>query len=107
MGVRGSAGIALHRGHDVSCSATRSTDSSPAASAIGADAEPSRTAFLIVHGKRDQRVPFDQAERLHSAIPESTLLAIGGGNHNLDWGEVGWQEITALGAAFFQAHLQK
>jgi acetyl esterase/lipase len=43
--------------------------------------------FLIIHGTKDETIPFNQAERLHEALQEaganSQLLPIPGGYHNL------------------------
>lgn len=48
---------------------------------------PQAPPFLIVHGTRDETVPFDQGERLHRALSEagvrSTFVPIEGGYHNL------------------------
>lgn len=48
---------------------------------------PAAPPFLIIHGTRDETVPFDQAERLDQALrkagAESRLLPIEGGYHNL------------------------
>jgi len=48
---------------------------------------PQAPPFLIVHGTRDETVPFDQGERLHRALSaagvRSTFVSIAGGFHNL------------------------
>lgn len=48
---------------------------------------PPAPPFLIVHGTRDETVPFDQGERLHHALitagSNSTFVPIEGGFHNL------------------------
>ena len=71
--------------------------------------------FLIVHGTRDETVPYDQAERLHRALcaegVDSRLLPITGGHHNLRRdphapysGRV-WQRVASEAVGFFQRHL--
>jgi acetyl esterase/lipase len=64
-----------------------------------------RARFLIVHGKRDETVPFEQGLTLHKAIPDSSFLAIGTGGHDTDSGDVGWPEILAVAMAYFRTHL--
>jgi len=48
---------------------------------------PQAPPFLIVHGTRDETVPFDQGARLHRALVaagvSSTFVRIAGGFHNL------------------------
>lgn len=43
--------------------------------------------ILIIHGTKDETIPFNQAERLHQALERaganSQLLPIPGGHHNL------------------------
>ena len=71
--------------------------------------------FLIVHGTRDETVPYDQAERLHRALravgANSRLLPIAGGHHNLRRdpqapyeGQV-WHRVANEATHFFQQHL--
>ena len=62
-------------------------------------------AFLIIHGKDDELVPFEQAEELHEALPGSSLFAVGGADHSFTQGNAGWPEIIAVAEAFFQTTL--
>jgi hypothetical protein len=51
--------------------------------------------ILILHGTRDEVVPFGHAERLQAAAPRATLIAYGA-DHN-DWppgGEAYWRDIA-------------
>jgi acetyl esterase/lipase len=65
--------------------------------------------FLIMHGDRDTRVPFNQSELLHAALKkagvETTLVAIKGGGH----GGPGFYsaENSRRIEAFFEKHLKK
>lgn len=72
--------------------------------------------FLIIHGTRDETVPFKQGERLHRALQEvsatTTLIPIEGGYHNLRddpdlpyRGEV-WDNVAAQTVEFFDRHLR-
>ncbi len=61
--------------------------------------------YMIVHGTADTVVPFSQAEELHRSLPASTLLAVGGADHDFKGGSLGWEEITNAATAFFRRHL--
>lgn len=78
---------------------------------VGSDAPP----FLIIHGTRDDTVPFDQGERLHHALQsvgaDTTFTPIEGGHHNLRHdpdlpytGEV-WERVDQQIIDFFRRHL--
>ncbi|MGH3489073.1 MAG: alpha/beta hydrolase fold domain-containing protein [Actinopolymorphaceae bacterium] len=73
--------------------------------------------FLIVHGTRDDTVPFEQGEHLHHALEQAgastRLITIEGGHHNLRndpdlpyegdvWDQIGEQTID-----FFDRHLRR
>lgn len=71
--------------------------------------------FLIIHGTRDETVPYEQAERLHRALlaagADTQLLPIAGGHHNLRRdpyaryaGQV-WHNVASEAARFFRRHL--
>lgn len=45
---------------------------------------------LVIHARRDQRVPIEQAIELASAIPDSRLIALDSGNHLLTADEPAW-----------------
>lgn len=86
-----------------------------AAASPVAHVRPDAPPFLIVHGTRDEAVPYDQAERLHRALRaegvDSRLLPIAGGHHNLRRdpqapyeGQV-WRRVANEAARFFQRHL--
>jgi acetyl esterase/lipase len=71
--------------------------------------------FLIVHGTRDETVPFEQGERLHSALEQAgattRFVPVDGGYHNLRddpelpyAGDV-WDDIGAQTIDFFRRHL--
>src|SRR5688572_19028153 len=65
--------------------------------------------FLIMHGDRDTRVPYNQSELLHAALKkagvEVTFVAIKGGGH----GGAGFYsaENSRRIEAFFEKHLKK
>lgn len=72
--------------------------------------------FLIIHGTRDETVPFSQGERLHQALREvgatTTFHPIDGGYHNLRQdpdlpynGDV-WDGVAAKTIEFFRQHLR-
>lgn len=75
---------------------------------VHADAPP----FLIVHGTRDETVPFEQGERLHHALTEagvrSTFVPIAGGFHNLretpdiPYPSPVWDRVGELTVTFFR-----
>ena len=84
------------------------TAGSAGAAAAGAERVAGRSegpAFLIIHGKDDELVPFAQAEEFHEALPGSSLFAVGGADHSFTRGSVGWPEIIAVAGAFFQTTL--
>ena len=71
--------------------------------------------FLIIHGTRDETVPFQQGERLHRALEKvgatTTFIPVEGGYHNLRddpnlpySGEV-WDSVGEQTIAFFHRHL--
>nr|WP_020578033.1 prolyl oligopeptidase family serine peptidase [Actinopolymorpha alba] len=73
--------------------------------------------FLLVHGRLDETVPYEQSERLHAALRaagvESEILAIDGGHHNLQAdpespydGPV-WYDVGAAAIEFFDRHLRQ
>lgn len=71
--------------------------------------------FLIVHGTRDETVPFEQAERMAQKLAEHgvpvTLHAIDGGYHNLlpdidpPWGSKPWTDLGRVTLDFFRRRL--
>lgn len=78
-----------------------------------------RTAppFLIIHGTRDDLVPFEQGKRLHHALEQAgagtTFIPIQGGFHNLRddpdlpyRGEV-WDNVGQQTIEFFHRHLRQ
>ncbi|MBO0882602.1 MAG: alpha/beta hydrolase, partial [Mycobacterium sp.] len=78
-----------------------------------------RTAppFLIIHGTRDETVPFEQGQRLHHALQtagaDTTLIPIEGGHHNLrdqpdlPYGGEIWDDVTDRTVEFFRRHLER
>ena len=68
---------------------------------INADAPP----FFLIHGTRDEVVPFEQTERMYKALKavgvEVTFLPT---EWDHDWG-TGWHEVAQHYLAFFQRHL--
>jgi len=73
--------------------------------------------FLIIHGTRDETVPFEQGERLHHALQnagaDTTFVPIEGGHHNLRdqpdlpySGEV-WDSVTDQTVEFFRRQLRE
>jgi dipeptidyl aminopeptidase/acylaminoacyl peptidase len=77
---------------------------------------PQAPPFLIVHGTRDETVPFDQGERFHHALTaagiSSTFVPIEGGFHNLrDTPDIAyaspvWDRVGDLAIDFFNQTLQ-
>lgn len=73
--------------------------------------------FLIVHGTRDETVPFDQAERMARKLADHgvavTLHPIDGGYHNLlpdidpPWGSEPWTELGWLVLEYFDRTLRE
>lgn len=70
-------------------------------SSVNADAPP----FFLIHGTRDEVVPFEQKEQMYEALKavgvEVTLLPTEWGH---GWG-TGWYEVAQRYLAFFQRHL--
>ncbi|WP_127587933.1 alpha/beta hydrolase [Paenibacillus koleovorans] len=64
------------------------------------------TPYLIIHGTRDEIVPYSQAELLYEAIPNATLVRIKGGDHDYTGGNLFWGELYELLLAFFHKHLR-
>jgi len=72
--------------------------------------------FLIVHGTRDETVPFEQAQQMAQKLAEHdvpvTLHAIDGGFHNLlpdidpPWGSEPWTDLGWLTLEFFRRTLR-
>jgi pimeloyl-ACP methyl ester carboxylesterase/DNA-binding winged helix-turn-helix (wHTH) protein len=50
---------------------------------------------LVLHSRRDGRVPLSQAQELVALIPDSTLHLLDSGNHILTAHEPAWQEAVA------------
>lgn len=72
---------------------------------VSADDPP----FMLIHGTKDQAVPFNQSERLHAALlkseVESVLIPIPGGEHgNFDKSDV-HPEVVQRMRQFFDKHL--
>lgn len=71
--------------------------------------------FLIIHGTRDETVPYEQAERLHRALQTAgagaQLIPVAGGHHNLRrdpqarYGGQVWHVVAQEAARFFHRHL--
>jgi dipeptidyl aminopeptidase/acylaminoacyl peptidase len=80
-----------------------------------AHVRPGAPPFQIVHGTRDETVPFEQAEHLTQALKatgnEVDFLPIAGAYHNLcleellPWTDTPWEEMGWKALAFFQRHL--
>jgi pimeloyl-ACP methyl ester carboxylesterase len=49
---------------------------------------------LVVHSRRDRRVPIEQARELAALIPGSTLRLLDSGNHILMSDEPAWAELV-------------
>ncbi|WP_337590393.1 prolyl oligopeptidase family serine peptidase [Kribbella sindirgiensis] len=112
--VRGGGAMSIDRPSPVTALVGGHLERLGAASPVAhvrADAPP----FLIVHGTRDETVPYEQAERLHRALcvagSDSRLLPIVGGHHNLRRdpqapyeGQV-WHRVANEAVRFFQRHL--
>jgi pimeloyl-ACP methyl ester carboxylesterase len=49
---------------------------------------------LVVHARRDRRVPRRQAHELAAQIPDSTLRLVDSGNHILTAHEPAWHEFV-------------
>ncbi|SDW21321.1 alpha/beta hydrolase [Paenibacillus sp. CF384] len=62
--------------------------------------------FLIIHGTEDEIIPFNQAEILHEALHNSSILAIKGANHGLQGGNLGWEDVLQMTEIFFNRHIR-
>lgn len=62
--------------------------------------------FFIIHGTEDEIVPFNQAEILHAALLNSSILAIKGANHSLRGGNLGWEDALRMTLIFFDRHIR-
>ncbi len=64
--------------------------------------------FLLIHGDRDEIVPFGQSELLYRALTmadiDATLIRIQGGDHSLGGH---WQDIAQRALTFFRTHLRR
>jgi pimeloyl-ACP methyl ester carboxylesterase len=49
---------------------------------------------LVVHSRRDRRVPAQQAHELAAQIPDCTLRLVDSGNHILTAHEPAWPEFV-------------
>ncbi|MFG1627945.1 prolyl oligopeptidase family serine peptidase [Kribbella sp. NPDC049227] len=97
-------------GGDVTTHAEQLRAASPIAH-VTADAPP----ILIIHGTRDETVPYEQSERLHRALMEAgadtRLISVDGGHHNLrpdpDARYEGqtWYDVAGEAAGFFRYYL--
>jgi acetyl esterase/lipase len=73
---------------------------------VSADDPP----FMLIHGTKDQAVPFNQSERLHAVLlkvgVESVLIPITGGEHgNFDKSDLA-PEVVERMRQFFDKHLR-
>ena len=76
---------------------------------------PGAPPFHIVHGTRDETVPFEQAEHFTQALKAAgtpvDFLALEGAYHNLcqeqllPWTDTPWEDLGWKALAFFQRHL--
>ena len=68
---------------------------------------PDDPPFLIMHGKRDELVPYQQSELLHAALDSagvtSELILV----DSLGHGGVGWRLLVPDVVAFFDQHLSE
>lgn len=62
-----------------------------------------RCPTLVLHSKRDVRVPFEEGRLLATAIPNAQFVPIDSGNHLLLGHEPGWQQWMAAVRAFLPA----
>ncbi len=69
--------------------------------------ESLNTPFLIIHGTKDEIVPYSQAELLYNAIENATLICIKGGDHDYTGGNIFWGEIYQIILAFFNKQLMQ
>jgi pimeloyl-ACP methyl ester carboxylesterase len=53
-----------------------------------------RCPTLVIHARRDQRVPAQQARELAAQIPGSTLRPVDSGNHILTAHERAWRVVV-------------
>ncbi len=67
--------------------------------------------FLIMHGGKDQAVPYNQSELLHAALEkagvQSTLYKVVKGDHGFRGSEDSQEELFERVAAFFDGELKK
>jgi fermentation-respiration switch protein FrsA (DUF1100 family) len=56
--------------------------------------------MLIVHGRNDRIVPFDEGERLHAAQPKAEFLPVDGADHNDLFDIAGDDYLRGLGERF-------
>jgi acetyl esterase/lipase len=78
---------------------------------------PGAPPFLIVHGTRDETVPFASAERFATTLGDAgvdvTFHRVEGGHHNLlpdellPWADEPWTDLGHQALAFFDRHLRK
>ncbi len=61
---------------------------------VSAEATRVRCPTLVLHSRRDRRVPSSQARELAKRIPDSTLTLLDSGNHILTAGEAAWTELV-------------
>jgi acetyl esterase/lipase len=66
---------------------------------------------LMIHGTADIVVPYQQAERMHTALRgagvESWLEALKGKGHGFDWTAQDWQRCYGLMIRFADQHLRR
>jgi acetyl esterase/lipase len=72
----------------------------------------SKTAFLIVHGDKDQTVPYNQSELLYTALQENGAVAdlycVKNGGHGFSRAtEDTMEELVDMAGDFFEKHLKR
>lgn len=67
---------------------------------------PETPPFLIIHGDKDEIVPYRQAEILFEALPSATLIRVKNGDHDYNDGNIYWGEIYQINLTFFNKHLK-
>jgi len=66
-----------------------------------------RVPVLLIHGTRDEKVPFEMTEQLYAAAPQpKERLLIEGGEH-ANSGSIGWVEYKNKVTAFVQEQLKR
>jgi hypothetical protein len=66
-----------------------------------------KVPVLFIHGKLDEKVPFEMAEEFYAAAPEpKELLPIEGGDH-ANSGAIGWVEYKNRVTAFVREHFNR